>query len=193
MRAAIYTRVSGKSNRQETENQAIQLREYCQRQGWEFVEYSDRKTGTTSDRDNFQRMMLDASQRHFDVLVFWDLSRLSREGVLATLQHLARLDSYGVIWKSYTEAYLDSSNQLVKDIAVSIKAAIAKDEHQRISERVRAGLQRAKRQGVRLGRPEAIVSKDRVAALRSEGLSMRQVAQRTGVSVWKIHAVLHAA
>src|SRR5437762_2988246 len=143
MRAAIYTRVSGKSNRQECANQAHQLREYCQRQGWEYVEYSDRKTGTTSDRDDFQRMMQDASQRKFDVLVFWDLSRLSREGVLATLQHLARLDSYGVIWKSYTEAYLDSTNKLVKDIAVSIKSAIAADEHDRLSLRVRAGLQRA--------------------------------------------------
>src|ERR1051326_4482534 len=193
MKAAIYTRVSGKSNRQETENQAIQLREFVSRQGWELtMEYSDRKTGTTADRDAFQQMMRDASQRRFDVLVFWDLSRLSREGVLATLQHLALLDTYQVRWKSFTQQYLDSSIPLVKDIAVSIHAAIAKDEHERISNRVRAGLERAKRAGVRLGRPEVIVDKHKVASMHAQGCSMRTIAAKVGVSVFKVHSILHS-
>jgi DNA invertase Pin-like site-specific DNA recombinase len=39
MKVAIYTRVSGKSNRQDAANQSLQLVEFCQRQGWEYVEY----------------------------------------------------------------------------------------------------------------------------------------------------------
>jgi hypothetical protein len=51
----------------------------------------------------------DASHRSFDIVIFWALDRLSREGVLATLQHLETLNRYGVAWKSYTETYLDGT------------------------------------------------------------------------------------
>lgn len=44
-----------------------------------------------------------ASQRKFNGLLFWALDRLSREGVLETLQHLNRLTSYGVNYRSFTE------------------------------------------------------------------------------------------
>src|SRR2546429_6811089 len=90
---AIYTRVSGKSNRQDAANQSLQLVEYCQRQGWEYVEYTDRMTGTRADRAEFQRMFEDARVKRFDMVLFWALDRFSREGTLQTLQHLQRLDS----------------------------------------------------------------------------------------------------
>src|SRR5262245_51311037 len=192
MKAAIYTRVSGRSNRQETANQSLQLIDYCQRQGWEYVEYSDRKTGTTADRDSFQQMMLDASQRRFDILVFWDLSRLSREGVLRTLHHLALLDKYGVRWKSFTQQYLDSSIPLVKDIAVSIHAAIAADEHDRISNRVRAGLQRAKREGKVLGRKRIIVDRETMRRMHDNGKT-REIAAAVGISKSLVGNILVAA
>jgi DNA invertase Pin-like site-specific DNA recombinase len=50
MKVAIYTRVSGKSNKQDAANQSLQLIEYCQRQGWDYVEYTDRMSGTKADR-----------------------------------------------------------------------------------------------------------------------------------------------
>jgi DNA invertase Pin-like site-specific DNA recombinase len=53
-------------------------------------------------------MMEAARQRRFDLLLFWSLDRFSREGVSAILNHLERLSSYGVDWRSYTEQYLDS-------------------------------------------------------------------------------------
>jgi DNA invertase Pin-like site-specific DNA recombinase len=56
MKVAIYARVSGKSNRQDAANQSLQLVEYCQRQGWDYVEYTDRMTGTRADREAFQRL-----------------------------------------------------------------------------------------------------------------------------------------
>jgi DNA invertase Pin-like site-specific DNA recombinase len=58
-----------------------------------------------------------------------------------------------VAWRSYTEQYLDSTG-MFKDAVISIMATIAKQENLRRSERVRAGLTRARRQGVRLGRPQ---------------------------------------
>src|SRR5215471_3676395 len=99
-------------------------------------------------------MFQDASQRKFDVLLFWSLDRLSREGVLETLQHLQRLTSYGVAWRSFTEQYLDSTG-IFREAVIGILAAIAKQERVRLSERTIAGLQRARAQGRVGGRPKA--------------------------------------
>jgi DNA invertase Pin-like site-specific DNA recombinase len=86
-----------------------------------------------------------------DVLLFWALDRLTREGTLATLQYLERLTSYQVGYKSFTEPYLDSCGTF-KDVVISLLATMAKQERIRMSERVNAGLALARRQGKRLGR-----------------------------------------
>ena len=83
-RVALYARVSCKDGRQDTENQLVALREYCQKQGWQITaEYVDRETGGTSKRPQFQRMFAEARARKFDLVLFWSLDRLSREGVCA--------------------------------------------------------------------------------------------------------------
>jgi DNA invertase Pin-like site-specific DNA recombinase len=102
----------------------------------------DRATGKHSDREQFQRLFADASQRQFDVVLFWSLDRFSREGVRETLNHLERLDSYGVGYRSFTEQYLDSCG-IFKDAVLAILAVIAKQERVRLSERTLAGLARA--------------------------------------------------
>src|SRR5271167_474330 len=108
VRVALYARVSTK-DRQDTENQTQQLREFCQRQGWQIVqEYIDHASGKRSDRPKFQQMLEAASKREFDVLLFWSLDRLTREGALATLRYLELLTQYGVGYRSFTETYLDS-------------------------------------------------------------------------------------
>ena len=128
-------------------NQLAQLREFCQQQGWQVpTEYVDHETGSTSARDEFQKMLLHASQRKFDVLLFWALDRLTREGTLATLQYLERLTSYQVGYKSFTEPYLDSCGTF-KDIVISLLATMAKQERIRMGERVRAGIAQARRAG----------------------------------------------
>src|SRR6266571_9119510 len=112
MKVAIYSRVSGKSNRQDAANQSLQLIEYCQRQGWDYIEYTDRMSGTRADRTAFLQMFEDARLKHFDMVLFWALDRFSREGTLKTLEYLQRLDGYGVAWKSFTEQYLDSTGHV---------------------------------------------------------------------------------
>jgi DNA invertase Pin-like site-specific DNA recombinase len=181
MKVAIYTRVSGKSNRQDAANQSLQLVEYCQRQGWEYVEYTDRMSGTRADREHFQRLFEDARLKHFDLVLFWALDRFSREGTLKTLEYLQRLDSYGVAWKSYTEQYLDSTG-MFRDAVIAILATIAKQEHARLSERVVAGLRRAKREGKVLGRKRIILDKEKVRSMHAAGQSVRAIAAELQVS-----------
>ena len=67
-----------------------------------------------------------------------------------------------------------------------ILAAMSEFERARIQERVRAGLARAKAQGVRLGRPKRKIPHDRVEAVR--GLPAREAAERLGVPVQRRNA-----
>src|SRR5690349_13298693 len=128
MKVALYARVSTKDKGQDTENQLLQLREYCQRQGWTVAEeFIDQKTGRTSDREAFQRLFTGAYQKQFDLVLFWALDRFSREGATDTLQHLRKLTNYGVAWKSYTEQYIDSAGMFA-DVIVSLLSTLAKQE-----------------------------------------------------------------
>ena len=187
MVAAIYARVSTADGRQEAENQLVQLRQFAGTQGWEIArEYVDHDSGSRSDRIEFRRLFDDASRRKFDVVLFWSLDRFTREGSLETLQYLSQLGSYGVSFRSFTEAYLDSCG-FFKDAIIAILGAIAKQERARISERVRAGLDRAKQHGTRsgnpIGRPRVIFRRDEALDLRVQGWSWSKIARRLGVGI----------
>jgi DNA invertase Pin-like site-specific DNA recombinase len=182
MRLALYARVSTKDKGQETENQLRQLRDFAIHSGWTIVaEYIDHESGKISDRDEFQRMFEDASRRQFDVLLFWSLDRLSREGVLPTLQHLQRLTRYGVGYRSFTEQYFDSCG-IFRDAVISIAATLAKQERLKISERTVAGLERARKQGRVGGRPKLVLDRDQVRRLRGEGKSLREISDVMGLA-----------
>ena len=187
-RVAIYARVSTKDKGQEVENQLRQLREFSSSQGWViYREFVDHETGSTDDRTAFQTMFKDASQRKFDVLLFWALDRLSREGVLETLQHLNRLTSYGVGYRSFTEQYFDSCG-IFKDAVIAIIATVAKQERVRISLRVRAGLEVARAKGKRIGRPPrtqlSMETRTAIAGCyANEKTSLRALAKRFGTSL----------
>lgn len=183
-RVALYARVSTKDGRQDTENQLIALREYCERQGWAVTaEYVDHETGGTSKRPHFQQMFADARARRFDLVLFWSLDRLSREGVSATLNHLERLTASGVNWRSFTEEYLDSCG-MFKDAVLAILAVIAKQERVRRSERALAAVAKLRRQGrtEHLGRPHKVVDRDRVRRMAAHGMSLRAIGGATGIS-----------
>jgi len=101
--------------------------------------------------------------------------------VTETLNYLKVLDGYGVAWKSFTESYLDSTG-MFKEAVIAILAAVAKQEHARLSERVVAGLRRAKREGKQLGRPKVIVDREKIKAAQAGGLSLRQIGEEFGIS-----------
>jgi len=156
LRVAIYARVSTDDKGQEPENQLRQLRVWCRRVGHrlvhEYIEYESGKRGT-HDRKQLSALLADASRRQFDVLLFWSIDRFSREGMVPTVLHLQRLHSYGVSFHSYSEPYLATDNELVRDILLSTLASLAKLEGKKISERTKAGMQRVRAQGKHLGRP----------------------------------------
>src|SRR3954454_10013601 len=190
LRASLYPRVSTKDKRQDTANQLDQLRQFSATQGWTIVqEYVDRATGKHSDREQFQQMFLDASQRKFDVVLFWSLGRFSREGVRETLNHLERLASYGVGYRSFTEQYLDSCG-IFKDAVLSILATIAKQERIRLSERTIAGLEKARRQGRVGGRPRVVVNRDKVVEMDAAGMTMREIADDLSISAASVCRIL---
>jgi len=116
----------------------------------------------------------------------WSLDRLSREGALETLQHLQRLTTYGIGWRSFTEQYLDSTG-LFRDGAISILAVVAKQERIRRSERTKASIERRRAEGKRVG-PEVQIDYARVRELRASGKSFPVIAREMRIIVgtaWK--------
>ena len=156
IRVALYARVSTDNRGQDPRNQLLVLRRFARAQGWIIVaEYVDHATGKNGDRDSFDAMWRDAEAHRWDCLVFWSLDRLTREGSLPTLIYLNRLSACGIKYKSYSEPYIDSVGPF-GDAIVALLGAIAKQERLRMSERTKAGLERARirlaRQGRTLGR-----------------------------------------
>lgn len=187
MRLAIYARVS--TGKQDNENQLADLRRFARKQGWTIVkEYVDTVTGSGKKaREQFDAMMLAASKREFDCVLFWKLDRFSREGVRRTLFYLTQLDGWKVGWRSFQEQWFDSCGPF-KDAVISIMATLAEQERVTISERTKAGLARVRRAGQKLGRPQKTLDMLRVRKLQAEGYSLREIAEkckRSPAFVWK--------
>lgn len=192
LKVALYTRVSTR-DKQDTKNQLRQLREFCAKQDWTIVhEYEDRVSGKRADRHEFQKMFAAASRRQFDAVLFWALDRFSREGVFETLQHLQRLTSYGVGFRSFTEQYLDSCG-IFRDAVIGILAAIAKQDRLRISERTIAGLERARALGRVGGRPRVDCDRNRILKLHSGGNSLGEISRLLRLSKTTVHRLVKSS
>jgi DNA invertase Pin-like site-specific DNA recombinase len=193
LRVAIYARVSTRDRGQDTLNQLVQLRVFADKQGWSMVsEFIDHESGGRSDRAEFQRMFADASRRKFDLLLFWSLDRLSREGVLPTLKHLERLTAYNVAWRSFTEQYFDSCGPF-RDAVIAILAALARQEKIRISERTRAGLAIARAKGRQIGRPRLKVQLTEIKRLKATGMSLRGIARQLLISEGSVRRLIRSS
>jgi DNA invertase Pin-like site-specific DNA recombinase len=174
MRAGLYARVS--TSDQTCENQLLELRRYVAARGWTvFDEYVDAGVSGSKDRrPALDRLLIDAKRRRFDVLIAWRLDRLGRNlkhlvTMLEELQHL------GIGFVSLGEG-IDCTTPAGK-LQLHILAALAEFERERIRERVLAGLQRARAQGKRLGRPRT-----HPATMEVPGHSVRTAARTWGVS-----------
>jgi DNA invertase Pin-like site-specific DNA recombinase len=186
MRAAIYARVSTADGRQAVENQLAELRRFAATQGWEIdKEYIDHESGGRAERREFRRLLDDAAQRRFNVVLFWALDRFTREGALETLKYL---DQFTRCYRSFTEP-CDSCG-MFKDAIIAILGTIAKQERIRLSERIRAGLDRVRAHGTRsgrpIGRPRAVFRRDEALKLWEAGYSWRQITSRLGAGVTTI-------
>ena len=185
MRIAIYARVSTDDKGQDPENQLRQLRAWCADAGHAIAhEYIDHESGRkgAKERKQFARLFEDAHKRQFDCVLFWALDRFTREGMAATVMYLQRLAADGVTFHSYTEAHLSTDNEMVGNILLAVMSSLAKVESQKIGERTRAGMARARAQGVRIGRPALDPALQRkIAKQLGAGLSAYAVAKQLGI------------
>jgi DNA invertase Pin-like site-specific DNA recombinase len=192
VRVAIYARTSTDDGRQELTNQTRELHAYAERMGWTVVaEFHDQVSGRQAERPQLQKALEAGRKRQYDVLLFWSLDRLSRQGVLPTLLLLNQLSQYGVKYRSLQEQWIDSLGAF-SDAIIGILATVAKFEAERLSNRVRSGLERARSQGKQLGRPRVVVDRTKIAKLRKQGLSLREIAAKTGKSAMTIQRALKA-
>lgn len=153
MKTAIYLRVSKSDESQNPTNQREPLLKMADSLGLEVIgEYVDMASGGNSNRPQFQQMLKDAKARKFNMILVWSLDRFSREGINNTLGYLEQLKKSGVALKSLQESWLDTSDEGVGQLLISIMAWVAKQERERISERTKAGLKIAKANGKLLGR-----------------------------------------
>jgi DNA invertase Pin-like site-specific DNA recombinase len=172
--------------------QLAQLRTFCAASGWTIVaEFIDHATAKHSDREQFQAMFTAASRREFDYLVTWALDRLSREGVAKTFEHIKVLRSYGVQYVSFTEPHFRTTGP-AGELMIAVAAWIAEQERQRISERTKAGLAKARRQGRIGGRRAFVVDRARISELDALGYTTREIGEELGVSASSICRILKA-
>jgi DNA invertase Pin-like site-specific DNA recombinase len=191
VKAAIYARVSTLD--QEPENQLAELHRYTEARGWTAVEYLDRGvSGAKESRPALDRLVTDARRRKFDVLVVWRLDRLGRN--LRHLILLLELSALGVSFVSLGQG-IDTGTPAGR-LQLHLLAAIAQFERERIVERVRAGMARARTQGKHVGRPGRQVTDAALAAVAH--LSARKAAATLGVSKsfvakWRVSTRVAAA
>jgi DNA invertase Pin-like site-specific DNA recombinase len=197
MRVAIYARVSTEDKGQDPENQLRDLRAWCAASGHELIaEYVDHVSGrkSASERKQFAALFDDASRRKFDCVLFWALDRFSREGMVPTIQHLERLNSYGVTFHSYTEPHLCADNEMVRGILLAVLATMAKQEAKRLSERVIAGMRKAAAKGTKSGNPigrprvDAKTEKD-IQRLLQAGTGINKTAKQVGVGTATVQRI----
>jgi putative DNA-invertase from lambdoid prophage Rac len=152
-RAALYLRVSREDLT--LENQRLELEAICQRRGLTIVgTYEEHISAAAKKRPEHQKMLQDAHDGVFDVLVIWALDRLGRS-MFGNIEDVLRLDRAGCLIVSVKEPWLDTGGP-VRQLLVAIFSWVAQQERDRMIERTKAGLDRARKAGKRIGRPARV-------------------------------------
>lgn len=188
-RTAIYARISTKDKGQDLDTQLLPLKAYVEHRGWQLTDvYTDELSGAKESRPALNRLMKDATKRKFDVVLVFRFDRFARSSK-QLINALEAFNSLGVDFASYEEA-IDTSTPTGK-VMFTIIGAFAEFERAIISERVKAGLEKAKAKGKKLGRPKVEVDVEEVKRLRGQGLSIRQIALTMGFKKSLIASCLH--
>jgi DNA invertase Pin-like site-specific DNA recombinase len=188
-RVAIYCRVS--TAHQDDEAQHAELVGLCERSGWDIVRtYRETVSGTKGidHRPALKSLLLEARQRQFDKVVVWSADRLAR-----SMRHLvivlSELNDCGVQIFSYRQG-VDTSTPMGA-MLWQFLGIFAEFEHGIRRERQATGIARAKKRGVRFGRPRLSIMKRReIIKLRRGGLAINKIARRLSVGSGTILRVL---
>ena len=153
MKAAVWLRVSTGS--QDAQNQRAALEAEAERRGLEIVRWWI-LDGVSARKGEHQAALAEVVREvrgnRFRVLVCWALDRLARGGVADTLATVKRIEDAGALVVSLHEPWL-SVDGPARELLLSVMGWAAGMEARRISERTKAGLERRRAAGVRLGRP----------------------------------------
>src|SRR6266849_1751658 len=173
--AAIYARVST-SNGQNPEMQLEELRAYCKRRGWEIAsEYTDAGvSGYKEHRPALDRLLIMCRKRKVDAVVVYRYDRFARS-LRQLVNALEDFRALGIDFVSLHEG-VDTSTPNGR-LVFRIFASIAEFERELIRDRVRSGLAAAKAKGKRLGRPAIVLDHSRIALLREQGQSWREISK----------------
>ena len=149
-------------------------------------------SGKTTNRPDFQRMLSDAYGGKLDTIIVYRLDRFSRNATTA-IKLLLSLDEAGVGFISVTQPVLNLGHENpFRRTMLAAFAEIAEIERDTIVARVRAGLDAAKKRGVRLGAPAKVTAEKqaRAMALKEQGHSYKAIARELDLSVGSVHKLL---
>jgi DNA invertase Pin-like site-specific DNA recombinase len=189
MRAALYMRVS--SDKQTTANQLPELQRYIDFHRWEAIEiYTDEDvSGKKTSRPAFDRMMQDAREKKFDVILVVRLDRLGRSAK-HLLSILEELRGYGVGFASATQG-IDTTTPAGKFL-FTVLSGVAELEADFIRERTKAGLERVRKEGSKSGKSiggQARINHQEVIRMRHKGQTQAQVAETLAISVDSVRRI----
>ncbi len=178
-KVALYARVSTEG--QDPELQLSALRAHAATRGWEVVEeFVDRGfSGARERRPALDRLIQAAWGGKFQSVLVWRFDRFAR-----SVKHLiAALETFRNLRVDFIslQEQFDTSTPIGQAM-FTIIGTMAQLERDIIRERVKAGLERARARGVRLGRPTVPAGSDHVVRLRSQGLSLGEIARHLGCS-----------
>jgi DNA invertase Pin-like site-specific DNA recombinase len=191
VKAAIYCRVS--TNQQTTDNQSAELIQVALNRGWTITgTYLDHGISGSKDRSQraaLDQLLKDATRGKFDTVMVWSIDRLGR-----SLQHLITIvnDLRAINIDLYIHQQALDTRTPSGQLCFSIFGALAEYERELICERVRVGLDRAKRSGVKLGRPTNLNDSVRAAIvdLRGKKISIRRIAAQLRIGTGTVYQVL---
>lgn len=191
MKIGIYARISTSDKGQDVNLQLNDLRTYAEARGFEiYKEYVDEgQSGSKERRPAFDQMMDDVKKRKVDGVLVWRLDRFGRslKHLINVLEEMRQL---GVSFISYHENidFTTPTGQLM----FHMLGSFAEFERSLIIERVKAGLENARRKGKKLGRPSRDIDVDNVKELYKT-MSIRKVAETLGVSAGLVHKTLQTS
>lgn len=192
MKAALYARVSTTNHGQDTDVQIRELREYCQRRGWDIgAEYVDTGiSGSKERRPQLDRLVLDAKRRNFDAVVVYRYDRFAR-----SLRHLVNaLEEFRALGIDFVSLHegVDTSTPNGR-LVFGIFASIAEFERELIRDRVKSGIRNARAKGRLIGRPRLKVNPSEIARLRAQGMSLRAIGRSLGIADGSVRRLLSPA
>lgn len=178
MKVAIYARVS--TDGQTVDNQLSDLTKHCELKGWTNVTtfIDEGISGAKTSRPQFDKMIEACKAGQFDVVMVWRFDRASRS-TKHLLNLLDDLKRWGVDFVSHREA-IDTSTAAGK-LMFTMVSAFAQFERDVISDRTKAGMERLKREGKKIGRDRQY-DRGQVIELKNKGIKTPEIAKRLGIS-----------